>query len=88
MSDTITDPCEYGDALGRHRWKRDQPTHHITPEGEAILDDFCIRCNQWATDVIHPKGGYPPLPDFPGFGSVEAVGYDQQEDDFDILFGD
>lgn len=60
MSGYVLEPCEFGDALGRHRW-RVRDTGHRTPEQNIIWDDWCQRCGLFRTDVTHPKGGYPSL---------------------------
>ena len=44
------EPCDFGDKLGRHRW-RVRLTHHSTPD-QPVWDDWCIRCGQWLTDVV------------------------------------
>lgn len=51
-------PCEYGDAMRRHRWQwRDVTQYGPLPEGGYPKDQWCIRCGQWKTDVIEEVKG-------------------------------
>jgi hypothetical protein len=43
-------PCEWGDALGRHRW-RDRIQGYM-PDGTPYFDRWCKRCGEWMTDVV------------------------------------
>jgi hypothetical protein len=51
-------PCEYGDAMGRHRWLwRDVTQYGNLPEGGYPTAEWCQRCGQWKLDVMEEVKG-------------------------------